>query len=214
MTKCDHLRLSVYHSQSPFTIAYSVVVAAPPTSSTGGSAVGPPSSRAVDRVPADPRPQLRRIRVAPRRGASDAGRSGGLSAVPRSINSNVSIDGADFNDPQQGNQRGGNETAFFFPQSAVREFQVVHSGAGAEVGPHGRRLHQRRHASPAPTCGRARASTTTATDSHVGGRLRPQAPRASPRTSSAARVGGALVRRTACSCSAPPNRTCCGCRSP
>src|SRR4030095_5909915 len=38
------------------------------------------------------------------------------------------------NDPLQGNQRGGNETAFFFPQSAVREFQVVRTGAGAEIG--------------------------------------------------------------------------------
>ena len=57
-----------------------------------------------------------------------------MIAGQRSINSNVSIDGADFNDPQQGNQRGGNETAFFFPQSAVREFQVVHSGVGVEVG--------------------------------------------------------------------------------
>ena len=52
----------------------------------------------------------------------------------RSINSNIAIDGADFNDPLQGNQRGGNESAFFFPQSAVREFQVVRSGAGAETG--------------------------------------------------------------------------------
>lgn len=52
----------------------------------------------------------------------------------RSINSNVAIDGADFNDPLQGNQRGGNESSFFFPQSAVREFQVVRSGAGAETG--------------------------------------------------------------------------------
>ena len=52
----------------------------------------------------------------------------------RSINSNIAIDGADFNDPLQGNQRGGNESSFFFPQSAVREFQVVRSGAGAETG--------------------------------------------------------------------------------
>ena len=52
----------------------------------------------------------------------------------RSINSNVALDGADFNDPLVGNQRGGNESSFFFPQAAVREFQVVRSGAGAEVG--------------------------------------------------------------------------------
>src|SRR5207249_10705045 len=54
----------------------------------------------------------------------------------RSINSNISIDGVDFNDPLQGGPRGGgpNETAFFFPQLAVREFQFVINGASAEVG--------------------------------------------------------------------------------
>ncbi|MEO6236103.1 MAG: TonB-dependent receptor [Vicinamibacterales bacterium] len=64
----------------------------------------------------------------------ESDRFGLVISGQRSINSNVAIDGADFNDPLQGNQRGGNETAFFFPQSAVREFQVVRSGAGAEVG--------------------------------------------------------------------------------
>jgi carboxypeptidase family protein len=52
----------------------------------------------------------------------------------RSINSNVAIDGADFNDALQGNQRGGNDAVFFFPQTAVREFQVIRSGATVEVG--------------------------------------------------------------------------------
>jgi hypothetical protein len=52
----------------------------------------------------------------------------------RSVNSNLALDGADFNDPLVGNQRGGLESSFFFPQAAVREFQVVRSGAGAEVG--------------------------------------------------------------------------------
>ena len=64
----------------------------------------------------------------------ESDRFGLVISGQRSINSNVAIDGADFNDPLQGNQRGGNETAFFFPQSAVREFQVIRSGAGAEVG--------------------------------------------------------------------------------
>ncbi|HCA59474.1 MAG TPA: hypothetical protein DEP46_16010, partial [Blastocatellia bacterium] len=57
-----------------------------------------------------------------------------MIAGQRSINSNIAVDGADYNDPLQGNQRGGNESVFFFPQSAVREFQVVRSGASAEVG--------------------------------------------------------------------------------
>lgn len=54
----------------------------------------------------------------------------------RSINSNISVDGVDFNDSLQGGQRGGgaNESAYFFPQLAVREFQVVASGVSAEVG--------------------------------------------------------------------------------
>jgi len=61
-------------------------------------------------------------------------RSGLVISGQRSINSNVSIDGADFNDPLQGNQRGGNEGVFFFPQAAVEEFQVVRAGAAASVG--------------------------------------------------------------------------------
>jgi hypothetical protein len=61
-------------------------------------------------------------------------RSGLVIAGQRSINSNVAIDGADFNDSHQGNQRGGNEAVFFFPQTAIRQFQVVRAGATAEVG--------------------------------------------------------------------------------
>lgn len=61
-------------------------------------------------------------------------RKGLVIAGQRSINSNVSIDGADFNDALQGNQRGGNDAVFFFPQTAIKEFQVVRTGASAEVG--------------------------------------------------------------------------------
>jgi len=64
----------------------------------------------------------------------ESDRQGLVIAGQRSINSNLAIDGADFNDSLQGNQRGGNESVFFFPQTAVREFQVVRSGATAEVG--------------------------------------------------------------------------------
>jgi hypothetical protein len=64
----------------------------------------------------------------------ESDRNGLVISGQRSINSNVALDGADFNDPLQGNQRGGNEPVFFFPLSAVREFQVVRSGADAEVG--------------------------------------------------------------------------------
>lgn len=64
----------------------------------------------------------------------ESDRSGMVISGQRSINSNVALDGADFNDPLQGNQRGGNESIFFFPQSAVSQFQVVRTGATAEVG--------------------------------------------------------------------------------
>jgi hypothetical protein len=52
----------------------------------------------------------------------------------RSGNSNISIDGVDFNDPLQNGQRGGSEAVYFFPKVAVREFQVVRTGLTAEVG--------------------------------------------------------------------------------
>lgn len=54
----------------------------------------------------------------------------------RSINANISVDGVDFNDPLQNGPRGGGpkESAYFFPQVAIREFQVVRDGASAEVG--------------------------------------------------------------------------------
>jgi len=64
----------------------------------------------------------------------ESDRNGLVIAGQRSINSNIAIDGTDFNDALQGNQRGGNEGVFFFPQAAIREFQVVRSGATAEVG--------------------------------------------------------------------------------
>ncbi len=64
----------------------------------------------------------------------ESDRNGLVIAGQRSINSNIAIDGTDFNDALQGNQRGGNEGVFFFPQAAVREFQVIRSGAAAEIG--------------------------------------------------------------------------------
>src|SRR5262249_23709832 len=64
----------------------------------------------------------------------ESDRQGLVIAGQRSINSNVAVDGTDFNDSLQGNQRGGNEAVFFFPQTAIREFQVVRSGATSEIG--------------------------------------------------------------------------------
>jgi hypothetical protein len=46
----------------------------------------------------------------------------------------AAVDGADFNDPLNGGERGAQDGSLFFPQTVVREFQVVHAGATAEVG--------------------------------------------------------------------------------
>ena len=64
----------------------------------------------------------------------ESDRNGLVISGQRSINSNIAIDGTDFNDALQGNQRGGNDAVFFFPQAAVLEFQVIRSGANAEIG--------------------------------------------------------------------------------
>ncbi len=52
----------------------------------------------------------------------------------KGINNNVMIDGADFNNPFFGEQRGGQRPAFTFNQDAVKEVLVVPDGAPAEFG--------------------------------------------------------------------------------
>ena len=52
----------------------------------------------------------------------------------RGIHNNVSVDGADFNNPFFGEQRGGQRPAFTFNLDAVREVVVIAQGANAEFG--------------------------------------------------------------------------------
>jgi hypothetical protein len=52
----------------------------------------------------------------------------------KGINNNVSIDGADFNNPFFGEQRGGQRPAFTFNIDAIQEVLVVPDGAPAEFG--------------------------------------------------------------------------------
>ena len=52
----------------------------------------------------------------------------------KGIQNNVSVDGADFNNPFFGEQRGGQRPAFTFNIDAVQEFVVVPDGAPAEFG--------------------------------------------------------------------------------
>jgi len=55
-------------------------------------------------------------------------------AGQKGINNNVSVDGADFNNPFFGEQRGGQRPAFTFNLDAVQEMVVVAAGANAEFG--------------------------------------------------------------------------------
>jgi carboxypeptidase family protein len=52
----------------------------------------------------------------------------------KGIHNNVSVDGADFNNPFFGEQRGGQRPAFTFNLDAVQDFMVVADGANAEFG--------------------------------------------------------------------------------
>ena len=55
-------------------------------------------------------------------------------AGQRGIHNNISVDGADFNNPFFGEQRGGQRPAFTFNLDAVAEIVVVPHGANAEFG--------------------------------------------------------------------------------
>ncbi len=57
-------------------------------------------------------------------------------AGQRGINANVSVDGADYNEPFFGGIRGGERSnnAFTVPQESIQEFQVVAAGYSAEFG--------------------------------------------------------------------------------
>src|SRR5437773_3425075 len=90
-------------------------------------------ARAVSQLPIRGRDFTEFVQLTPAI-TQESDRNGLVVSGQRSINSNIAVDGADFNDALQGNQRGGNEAVFFFPQAAVLEFQVVRSGATAEVG--------------------------------------------------------------------------------
>jgi len=67
---------------------------------------------------------------------SDATRGQISLSGQRGINSNVNVDGLDFNQPFFGGIRGGerSNSAFTLPQESIQEFQVVASGYSAEFG--------------------------------------------------------------------------------
>src|SRR5689334_21013632 len=93
------------------------------------------NSRAIEDLPIRARNFTEFVQLSPNV-TQESNRFGIVVNGQRSINNNISIDGVDFNDPLQGGPRGGGpkESAFFFPQLAIREFQMVLNGASAEVG--------------------------------------------------------------------------------
>lgn len=66
---------------------------------------------------------------------SSADTDQGLSvAGQRPQATKIEVDGFNFNDPLEGGARGAKDGGLFFPQTAVQEMSLVHSGADAAVG--------------------------------------------------------------------------------
>ena len=89
----------------------------------------------VDRLPSNGRNYLDLALLTP--GASiSQGPDGDVLNISgqRGIFNNVIVDGADFNNPFFGEQRGGQRPAFTFNQDAIEEIVVVNQGATAEFG--------------------------------------------------------------------------------
>src|SRR5262245_37745797 len=93
------------------------------------------NSKAIEDLPIRGRNFTEFVQLSPNV-TQESNRFGIVVNGQRSINNNIALDGVDYNDPLQGGPRGGGpkESAFFFPQMAIREFQVVLNGASAEVG--------------------------------------------------------------------------------
>ncbi|HVE77349.1 MAG TPA: carboxypeptidase regulatory-like domain-containing protein [Gemmatimonadaceae bacterium] len=92
-------------------------------------------ARAVSGLPNNGRNVLNLTTLAPNV-AITQGPDGDVISIggQRGIHNNVSVDGADFNNPFFGEQRGGQRPAFTFNLDAVQDFVVVSQGANAEFG--------------------------------------------------------------------------------
>ncbi len=128
-TETVNLRLAIAAVNDAITVSSESILLDTEEGATGSTI----NQRAVSDLPIRGRNFTDLVQLTPGI-VQESDRKGLVIAGQRSINSNIAIDGADFNDALQGNQRGGNDAIFFFPQTAIREFQVVRSGATAEVG--------------------------------------------------------------------------------
>ncbi|HEV7388869.1 MAG TPA: TonB-dependent receptor, partial [Gemmatimonadaceae bacterium] len=112
------------------------VVAQPPTvDPTLSSEVTRLPSEVVSALPNNGRNYLNLTLLTPNVAVTQ-GPDGDVLSVggQRGIHNNVSVDGADFNNPFFGEQRGGQRPPFTFNLDAVREMVVVAQGANAEFG--------------------------------------------------------------------------------
>ncbi len=91
--------------------------------------------RAVEGLPNDGRNFLEFVKLTPGAAVVQGPDGDELSiSGQKGINNNVMIDGADFNNPFFGEQRGGQRPAFTFNQDAVKEVLIITDGAPAEFG--------------------------------------------------------------------------------
>src|ERR1700752_2342274 len=93
------------------------------------------SEEAVQRLPNDGRNYLNLTLLTPGVAIVQGPDGAEISvAGQKGIHNNVSVDGADFNNPFFGEQRGGQRPPFTFNLDAVQEMVVVSNGATAEFG--------------------------------------------------------------------------------
>lgn len=106
-----------------------------PVDATKTEATTTLSEQAISGIPNNGRNYLALTLVTPNVAVTQGPDGDVLSvAGQRGIFNNVSVDGADFNNPFFGEQRGGQRPAFTFNLDAVQELVVTSQGANAEFG--------------------------------------------------------------------------------
>ncbi len=107
----------------------------PVVDATKSEASTPLPAQVVDGLPNNGRNYLNLTLLTPNVGIVQGPDGDELTvAGQKGIHNNVSVDGADFNNPFFGEQRGGQRPAFTFNLDAVQELVVVSEGANAEFG--------------------------------------------------------------------------------
>ena len=125
------LRLEVSGVQQEVSVSAEAPVVA--TSRTEGSTIIP--QQAVQKLPEFNHNYLEFTKLTPGVSIVQGPDSDELTINgQKGIQNNISVDGADFNNPFFGEQRGGTRPAFTFNLDAVQEVVVVADGANAEFG--------------------------------------------------------------------------------